>query len=174
MPDEALNVTLLLTVPLAGGVIGLGLGVQVTPAGRLAQLNVTALVKLLIEVTVQVVAADPPGETVTDVGLHEKAKSGGGGGGTKDGLNTVVPAASVTAQRTLASLPEKVHWLAGLELNGPVSAQTCGFGRGARMGHGTGTSRPCRAAMQQMSGSPVAVSAHGSGGGQVLGVTYQT
>ena len=52
-----MTVSVLFTVPLAGGVTEAGLKLQDTPAGRLAQDRLTALAKPPVEVTVQVLFA---------------------------------------------------------------------------------------------------------------------
>src|SRR5262245_14634066 len=72
----AVKVTVLLAVPLGGGVTEDGLGVQVTPVGMAPQARVTALLKPLSEVTVQVVVLLPPWATETLDGLQATEKSG--------------------------------------------------------------------------------------------------
>jgi len=57
---EAVTVTVVVAVPLAAGVAEAGEKEQLTPAGRAEQAKLTALAKLLIELTVQVLVVLPP------------------------------------------------------------------------------------------------------------------
>ena len=89
-PELAAKVTVLLALPFAGGVTGLGLAEQVTPAGRPAQARLTALLKPFCDVTVQVLVALPPWAAVRLDGLQAMVKSG------------VTEAAGVTVRQVLA------------------------------------------------------------------------
>src|SRR5687768_7495800 len=75
-PAVAAMVRVVLAVPFAGGVTEAGLYEQLAPEGRLAQPRVTALLKPLVEVTVQVVLLLEPWVTVTLDGLQLIEKSG--------------------------------------------------------------------------------------------------
>lgn len=75
---DAETVTVAVAEPLAAGVTEAGEKEQLTPAGRAEQARLTALAKLLIELTVQVVLVLPLRWTDRDAGLHEMEKSGVG------------------------------------------------------------------------------------------------
>jgi hypothetical protein len=72
----AVKVTLLFTLPLAGGVTLAGLGEQVTPLGTPLQARATADEKPPVEVTVQVVVRLWLRGRVRLAGLHATEKSG--------------------------------------------------------------------------------------------------
>lgn len=73
---DAVIVTVVLAVPLAAGVTEAGEKEQLTPAGRAEHAKLTALAKLLREVTLQVLVVLPPRWTVRDAGVQETVKSG--------------------------------------------------------------------------------------------------
>jgi hypothetical protein len=83
-------VSALLALPLAGGVTELGTNPQVTPAGWPEHERATALLKPLVDDTVQVLDPLPAWATDRLDGLHETAKSGVG-----------VPAVGVTVAQLL-------------------------------------------------------------------------
>src|SRR5438552_2504182 len=76
--ESTFTVNVLVTDPLAGGVTGLGLKLQLTRAGCPLQDSVTPLLKPLSEVTVQVLVPPPPCARLNDDGLQLTLKSGGG------------------------------------------------------------------------------------------------
>src|SRR5262249_51645228 len=70
------TVSVLLTLPFAGGVTGLAEKPQVAPVGGPVHDRVTALVKPFCEATVQGVVALPPWLADRLVGAHDTVKSG--------------------------------------------------------------------------------------------------
>ena len=76
MVEPTETVSVLFTLPFAGGVTEAGLKLHDVPAGRFAQERVTALAKPLMELTVQVVPPLLPCWMVRLDGVHERLKSG--------------------------------------------------------------------------------------------------
>lgn len=72
---EAVSVKVEVTLPLAGGVTGLGENAAVTPVGKPDALNVVAELKLFRLVTVTVLVPLPPCVTVTEEGEAPIEKS---------------------------------------------------------------------------------------------------
>src|SRR5437762_5422366 len=75
--ESTFTLSVLVIDPSAGGVTGLGLKSQVTPAGWPLQDSVTAPTKPFSEVTVYVLVPLAPCSTVNDDGLQLTLKSGG-------------------------------------------------------------------------------------------------
>ena len=75
-PAEAVNVSVEVALPLAGGVTGLVENAAVTPAGSPLALNVVAALKLFWLVMVTVLALFPPCVTVTEAGDRPMVKFG--------------------------------------------------------------------------------------------------
>jgi hypothetical protein len=74
--EPTFTVNVLVIDSLAGGVTGLGLKLQATPAGWPLQDSVTALLKPLSEVTVQLLVPLPPCARLNEDGLELTLKSG--------------------------------------------------------------------------------------------------